>query len=66
MRCAIYFTYACVAMLRKAENIALELVQPLTRMLRFLTNSMVPWKNNGLGERVLDLNSCSELVLIDA
>ena len=52
-------------MLRKAENIALELVQPLTRMLRFLTNSMVPWKNNGLGERVLDLNSCSELVLID-
>ena len=52
-------------MLRKAENIALELVQPLTRMLRFLINSMVPWKNNGLGERVLDLNSCSELVLID-
>ena len=52
-------------MLRKTENIALELEQPLTRMLRFLTNSMVLWENNGLRERDLDLNSCSELVLID-
>ena len=65
MRCAIYFTYACVAMLRKTENIALELAQPLTRMLRFLTNSIVLWENNGLGERDFDLNSCSELVLVD-
>lgn len=48
-------------MLRKAENTALELVQPLTSLRRFLTNSMVPWKNNGIGEGDSNLNSCSEL-----
>lgn len=57
----LFLFVSYVAKLRKTDNIALELVQPLTSLLRCLTSPIVPWKNNGLGTRDVDLNSCSSV-----
>ena len=53
----LFLFVSCIVMLRKVENIQLELVKSLTSLLRLLTNSMVSWKNSGVGKRDLGFNS---------
>lgn len=61
---ASYFCLGHIAMLRKMENIALELVQPPTGLLQFLSSTIMLLKNNGFRTKYLDLNSISVAVQI--
>lgn len=54
-----YFCLGRVAMLRKMENLALELAQPPTGLIKCLSSSFRLLKSNGFGAKYLDLNSSS-------